>query len=113
MAWERYVRARDPGRVRREANFEVVVGQLIAEDCDNRYFGLVQSFDDRPKRRLREVLREQGLQMNQDITFLTDGGDTVRNPRPLARHLARFNRFQQRMAPWAALFGRRAGSTAC
>ena len=68
-----------PGRVRREANFEVVVGQSLAEDRDNRYFGLVQSFDDRPKRRLHEVLREQGLQMNQDITFLTDGGDTVRN----------------------------------
>ena len=74
-----YVRARDPGRVRRDANFEVVVGQAIAEDRDSRYFGLVQSFDDRPKRRLHEVLREQGLQMNQDITFLTDGGDTVRN----------------------------------
>ena len=74
-----YVRAREPGRVRREANFEVVVGQSIADDRDNRYFGLVQSFDDRPKRRLHEVLREQGLQMNQDITFLTDGGDTVRN----------------------------------
>ena len=42
-----YVRAREPGRVRREANFEVVVGQSIAEDRDNRYFGLVQSFDDR------------------------------------------------------------------
>ena len=65
--------------MRREANFEVVVGQSIAEDRDSRYFGLVQSFDDKPKRRLLDVLREQGLQMNQDITFLTDGGDTVRN----------------------------------
>ena len=74
-----YVRAREPDRMRREANFEVVVGQSIAEDRDSRYFGLVQSFDDRPKRRLHEVLREQGLQMNQDITFLTDGGTTVRN----------------------------------
>ena len=74
-----YVRAREPDRMRREANFEVVVGQSIAENRDSRYFGLVQSFDDRPKRRLHEVLREQGLQMNQDITFLTDGGDTVRN----------------------------------
>ena len=74
-----YVRARESGRVRREAKFEVVVGESIAEDRDNRYFGLVQSFDDRPKRRLHEVLRKQGLQMNQDITFVTDGGDTVRN----------------------------------
>ena len=56
----------------------VVVGQSIAQDRDSRYFGLVQSIDDKPKRRLHEILREQGLQMNQDITFLTDGGDTVR-----------------------------------
>ena len=74
-----YVRAREHGLARRDSNFEVVVGQSIAEDRDNRYCGLVQSFDDRPKRRLYEVLREQGLQMNQEITFLTDGGDTVRN----------------------------------
>ena len=74
-----YVRAGERGRTHRDANFEVVVGQSIAEDRDSRYFGLVQSFDDKPKRRLHEVLREQGLQMNQDITFLTDGGDTVRN----------------------------------
>ena len=74
-----YVRAREPGRTGRQRNFEVVVGQSIAEDRDNRYFGLVQSFDEKPKRRLHDVLREQGLQMNQEITFLTDGGDTVRN----------------------------------
>ena len=43
----------------------VVVGQSIAQDRDSRYFGLVQSIDDKPKRRLHEILREQGLQMNQ------------------------------------------------
>ena len=74
-----YVRAREPRRAGRQEHFEVVVGQSIAEDRDNRYFGLVQSFDEKPKRRLHEILREQGLQMNQEITFLTDGGDTVRN----------------------------------
>jgi hypothetical protein len=52
---------------------------LIPEDQQNRYFGLVQSIDDKPKARLHAVLREQGFQMNQDITFLTDGGDTVRH----------------------------------
>lgn len=57
----------------------VLVGKSIPEDRENRYFGLVQSHDDKPRRRLREVLREQGFQMNQDITFLTDGGDSVRN----------------------------------
>ncbi|WP_018431432.1 ISKra4-like element ISUnCu7 family transposase [Hoeflea sp. 108] len=70
-----YVRARDG----RQSHFEVMVGKSIPEDRKNRYFGLVQSHDDKPRRRLREVLREQGFQMNQDITFLTDGGDSVRN----------------------------------
>ncbi|RFC64809.1 ISKra4 family transposase [Mesorhizobium denitrificans] len=70
-----YVRARDGT----QSHFEVMVGKSIPEDRDNRYFGLVQSHDDKPRRRLHEVLLEQGLQMNQDITFLTDGGDSVRN----------------------------------
>ena len=30
------------------------------------------------RRRLFEVLKAQGIQMNQDITFLSDAGDTVR-----------------------------------
>ncbi len=32
-----------------------------------------------PKRRLFELLRSQGMQMNQQITFLTDGADDVRD----------------------------------
>ena len=44
-----YVPAREPGRAGRQGNFEVVVGQSIAEARDNRYFGLVQSFDEKPK----------------------------------------------------------------
>ena len=74
-----YVRAREPDREGRQTNFEVMVGKSMTEDRGDRYFGLVQSFDQRPKRRLHEVLRDQGLQMNQEITFLTDGGDSVRN----------------------------------
>src|SRR5688572_15299440 len=41
-----------------------------------RYFGLVQTHDDKPERRLFEVLRSQDLRMNQGLTFLTDGGDS-------------------------------------
>ena len=74
-----YVRARDPDREGRQTNFEVMVGKSMASDRGDRYFGLVQSFDQKPKRRLHEVLRDQGFQMNQEITFLTDGGDSVRN----------------------------------
>ena len=74
-----YVRAREKDREGRQTNFEVVVGKSIAEDRENRYFGLVQSLDEKPRRRLHDVLQEQGLQMNQEITFLTDGEDSVRN----------------------------------
>ncbi len=85
----------DGGYVRnwndKKKNFEVVVGKSIPEKRDDRYFGLVQSHDAKPKRRLFEVLRDQGLQMNQEITFLTDGGDSVRNlaelMSPCAEHI--------------------------
>ena len=73
------------------SHFEVTVGKSIPQDRGDRYFGLVQSFDAKPRRRLHEVLKEQGLQMNQEITFLTDGGDTVRNlaadMSPCAEHI--------------------------
>ncbi len=39
----------------------------------------VQRVDAKPKRRLFEVLTGQGMQMNQQVTFLTDGGETVRD----------------------------------
>ena len=58
--------------------FEVIVGKSVPEVRDHRYFGLVQTHDDKPERRLFEVLRAQDLRMNQGLTFLTDGGDSVR-----------------------------------
>jgi hypothetical protein len=58
--------------------FEVIVGKSMAEDCDDRYFALARSQDAAPKRRLREVLRRQGLPADQPVTVLTDGGDSVR-----------------------------------
>src|SRR5262245_51954127 len=41
-------------------------------------FGFVQTLDTQSQRRLYEVLQSQGLQMNQEITFLSDGEDTLR-----------------------------------
>ena len=43
-----------------------------------RCFSFVQSLDPKPKRRLFQLLQAQGMQPNQQITFLSDGGDTVR-----------------------------------
>ena len=54
-------------------------------------FGYVQTYDTKPKRRLFEVLASQGMQANQQVTFLTDGGEDIRElPRylnPQAEHL--------------------------
>lgn len=73
----------DGGYVRKwddkKTHFEVIVGKSIPEEGASKCFGLVQSFDDKPKRRLFEVLKGQGMQLNQQIVFLSDGGDTVRN----------------------------------
>lgn len=52
---------------------------------------MVSNYDTKPKRRLHEMLKNQGLQMNQEITFLSDGGDTVRDLQwylsPQAEHI--------------------------
>jgi hypothetical protein len=57
----------------------------------SKCFGFVQTVDPKPKRRLFELLQSQGLQMNQQLTFLSDGGDTVRDLQlylsPEAEHL--------------------------
>jgi len=85
----------DGGYVRhwdnKKTNFEVIVGKSMPEEGVSKCFGLVQSYDDKPKRRLFEVLKSQGMQLNQQIVFLSDGGDTVRNLQlylnPEAEHL--------------------------
>jgi hypothetical protein len=80
----------DGGYVRnwvdKKHKFEVIVGKSIlslAEGEKNKTtllkrFGFVQTQDTKPKRRLYEVLHSQGLQMNQEIIFLSDGDDKLR-----------------------------------
>src|SRR6186997_478039 len=62
----------------KQKKFEIIVGKSMAEDRDDRYFGLVRSQDAAPKRRLCEMLRSQKLPGDQPVTVLTDGGDSVR-----------------------------------
>jgi hypothetical protein len=80
----------DGGYVRnwcaKKHNFEVMVGKSTRafgeheEDkpSSSTRFGFVQTLETKPKRRLYEVWHSQGLQMHQDITFLSDGNDTLR-----------------------------------
>ncbi len=72
----------DGGYLRRwdekSRNFEVIVGKSLASDNSKR-FGFVQSHDPQPRRRLHHALKAQGMQANQQITFLSDGADNLRN----------------------------------
>ena len=77
----------DGGYVRdweaKKHHFEVIVGKstlAFKRDEDDeppasKRFGFVQTLDEKPKRRLYEVLQSQGMQLNQQITFLSDGSD--------------------------------------
>jgi hypothetical protein len=67
--------------------FEVIVGKSIrrfdesaaeVEAPSLKRFGFVQTLDTKSKRRLYEVLRSQDCQMNQEIPFLSDGNDSLR-----------------------------------
>jgi hypothetical protein len=80
----------DGGYVRAQGKpgwFEVIAGKSLlaftrGEESEapvsSKCFAFVQTYDQKPKRRLFEVLQSQGHQLNQQITFLSDGGDTVR-----------------------------------
>ena len=41
-------------------------------------FGFVQTYDQKPRRRLWEVMKSQGMQENQQVVFMSDGGEDVR-----------------------------------
>ena len=78
-----YIRGRN-----KEGHFEVIAGKsLLAfrreageeEELSGKCFAFVQTYDEKPKRRLFEVLRSQGLTMNQQVEFLSDGGEDVRH----------------------------------
>jgi hypothetical protein len=73
-----YVHAADQ-KSRTEGWFEVIAGKSVQAENGAKVFAFVNKYDTKPKRRLYEVLKSQGLQMNQQVVFLSDGGDTVRN----------------------------------
>ncbi len=79
-----YVHARYP-LSRTERCFEVIAGKVLKPEGVSKCFAFVPHVETKPKRRLFEVLKAQGLQANQRVVFLTDGGDTVRElPRDLS-----------------------------
>jgi hypothetical protein len=103
----------DGGYVRdweaKKHNFEVIVGKSTLafkrheEEPmpSSKRFGFVQTLDAKPKRRLFEVLKSQGFQLNQQITFLSDGSDTVRDLQlymsPEAEHILDWHHVTMRL----------------
>src|SRR5216110_2012186 len=85
-----YVHARE-GKNRKAGSFEIIVGKSMGGGKPTKRFGFVNTYDTKPKRRVYEVLKSQGMQMNQQVIFLSDGGDDVRNLQlylnPYAEHL--------------------------
>jgi len=62
----------------KKTHFEVIVGKSMCEEAPSRCFGYAQPYDEKPKRRLFELLRSQGMQMNQCVMFFSDGGTDIR-----------------------------------
>jgi hypothetical protein len=66
-------------RTRNHGWFEVIAGNSVPDDGASKRFAFVHNYDEKPKRRVFEMLISQGMQMNQQVTFLSDGADTVRD----------------------------------
>jgi hypothetical protein len=58
----------------------VVAFRRAADDevPESKCFGYVQTYDQKPRRRLWALMKSQGLQDNQQVVFLSDGGEDVR-----------------------------------
>jgi hypothetical protein len=79
----------DGGYVRaahKQGNFEVIAGKSVVafrrEEGDlvppPKCFGFVQTYDQKPRQRVWEVMKSQGMQENQQVVFMSDGGEDVR-----------------------------------
>ncbi len=82
----------DGGYVRaahKEGCFEVIAGRSIVAFRrregvavpPSKCFGYAQTYDLKPRRRLWELMKSQGMQENQHVVFLSDGGEDVRQVR--------------------------------
>jgi hypothetical protein len=79
----------DGGYVRaahKQGNFEVIAGRSVVAFRrakgdpvpPAKCFGFVQTYDQKPRQRVWEVMKSQGMQENQQVVFMSDGGEDVR-----------------------------------
>lgn len=77
-SWFEVIAGKGLTSFRRDADDPVGDPASTAPSALGRCFAFVQAFDDRPRRRMFEMLRRQGYQPNQRLVFLSDGGESVR-----------------------------------
>lgn len=71
--------------------FEVIAGKSLATDRADKCFAFVDTYEpSKPKRRVFETLKSQGMQANQAIEFLSDGATNLHELQkfisPLSEH---------------------------
>ena len=59
--------------------FEVLADKCIPTEGAAKVFAFVGRVGEKPKRRVHEVLQSQGVVARQQVTFLSDGGDSAKN----------------------------------
>ena len=78
---------------RKQTHFVAIVGESVPADGPAKRFGFVQSHDPKPRRHLAAVLDSQGVRHNQELVFLSDGEEGLRQLqcylRPHSQHSAR------------------------
>lgn len=82
-----YLRAWD----NKKTNFELIAVKSIPKNQKPCVLGLVSSEDEKPKRRLFEMLKAQGIGENDRVCFMSDGGESLKNLQkyisPNAQHI--------------------------
>jgi hypothetical protein len=63
---------------RQEGWFEVMVGKSLPREGSGQVFAFVHRLEPKPNDRMERFLAEQGVFPAQATTFLSDGGETVR-----------------------------------
>jgi DNA-directed RNA polymerase subunit RPC12/RpoP len=63
---------------RQDGWFEVIVGKSLRDDGRGHSFAYVHTLEHEPADRMLAFLAQEGVGADQPVTFLSDGGDTVR-----------------------------------
>lgn len=75
----------------KKTHFEVIAGKSLPKDRTDKFFAFVDTYEpSKPKRRLFETLKSQGMQFNQHLEFLSDGATNLKDLQkylnPLSEH---------------------------